>query len=92
MAVIFGVGGKEIISKINTSMKTLFVVYILINSFWIPGDMLDGWGIINYATEKACQERVIYAEKMLIDMRNWDRRIYNKRFECISNKITNNTE
>lgn len=69
-------------------MKTLFVVYILINGFWISGDRLDGWSPINYATEETCQERVIYAEKMQIDIQKWDPRIYDKRFECISIKIT----
>ena len=67
-------------------MKTLFIVYILINGFWIPGDMLDGWGSINYETEAICLERKAYAEELHTRLKQIDPRISDKKFECIVNK------
>lgn len=67
-------------------MKTLFIVYILINGFWIPGDMLDGWGSISYETEEICLERKLYAEESLIRLKQIDPRINDKKFQCVVNK------
>lgn len=67
-------------------MKTLFIVYILINGIWFPGVMLDGWGPINYETEAICLERKAYAEESLIRLKQINPRISDKKFECVVNK------
>lgn len=64
-------------------MKTLFIVYILINGFWIPGDMIDGWGSINYETEERCLERKLYADKLQAELKQQEPKIYDKKFECV---------
>ena len=64
-------------------MKALFVVYILINGFWTPGDLLDGWGSIVYETEAVCMERKVYAEEYQVRLKQIEPRTYDRKFECV---------
>ncbi len=64
-------------------MKTLFVVYILMNGIWMPGDMIDGWGSITYKTEEICMERKLDAEAAQRRIKLVNANAFDKRFECV---------
>ena len=63
-------------------MEFLLVVYILINGVWVPGEEVQGWGAMTYASEARCLESKARAEEIQADLKLKNPRAYDKRFAC----------
>lgn len=64
-------------------IEYLFTIFIFINSVWVQGDTLDGWGSIPYPTMEICLEHKARAEKFQNKHLQINPRAYLKRFECV---------
>ena len=70
-------------------MKFLLVVFLLVNSEWVRGDTLEGWGSIEYPTKEICLEKKANAETFQPELAEKNPRAYKKKFACEEVKSTN---
>jgi hypothetical protein len=65
-------------------MKTLFVVFFLINGVWIRGEDMPqvGWSPYNFTTEKECLDAIERAMEIQSDLKRKRPDTYDKRFDC----------
>lgn len=66
-------------------MKTVFVIFFLINGIWTRGEDLpqdEGWHPFSYATESECLDAVERAMAIHMDLLRTNPGAYPKRFDC----------
>ncbi len=65
-------------------MKSLLVVFFLLDGQWVQGEANKGWGSVAYENQETCLASKVRAEGIHANLRRVNLRALEKRFECIA--------